>query len=105
MSTFEEERDNVGPGWQGLIQTLHTDLASLIPGYEVLQIKEKFGGLRYYIDFPDGTDEHVRRTVYRLIASAEDLSERLCEECGSPGENKSVRGWWKTLCDSCRGRH
>ena len=58
---------------------------------KAVQIKEKFGGLRYYID---GGDE----TIYGMIRLAESLSFTICEECGESGKLRSG-GWMKTLCD------
>ena len=57
------------------------------------QVKEKFGGLRFYMTM--GTDE-----VYGLIDKAEALSRKTCEECGEPGEERSG-GWIHTLCNNC----
>lgn len=61
------------------------------------QVKEKFGGLRFYID--RGTDEH-----FNYIYFAELMSYKVCEECGAPG--KTYRdGWHRTLCDThAKGR-
>lgn len=60
----------------------------------VHQIKEKFGGLRFYFD---GGDETIRGMIWL----AEYQSQFLCERCYKPGilkENK--RGWYLTLCKS-----
>lgn len=56
-----------------------------------VQVKEKFGGLRFYIN--RGTDEH-----YNYINFAESMSYRTCEQCGSPGK-RYTDGWHQTLCD------
>jgi len=58
-----------------------------------VQVKEKFGGLRFYIG--SGNTE-----IFGMIRMAEEISFKICEECGSPGKNRSG-GWIKTLCDSC----
>lgn len=58
----------------------------------IVQIKEKFGGLRFYVD--GGTTEH-----HNYISFAEALSNRTCEVCGAPGEHRND-GWVKTLCDA-----
>ena len=65
---------------------------------EVLQVKEKFGGLRFYVN--SATEE-----MYRLISEAESQSYEICEECGKPGtlSQKIKGGWMKTLCLECRG--
>lgn len=46
----EQFKDN---SWYPIIKETHDRLTKLIPGYNIAQIKEKFGGLRYYIDFPE----------------------------------------------------
>jgi len=63
---------------------------------EATQVKEKFGGLRFYIN--GGDDE-----VYGMISFAEHLSYHICEQCGSTENVKvrSPRGWISTLCDRC----
>ena len=62
-----------------------------IPQVEVLQIKEKFGTLRFYYS---GGDVYVEAAV----TLAERLSARTCEDCGAVGERRSG-GWIKVLCD------
>ena len=57
----------------------------------VMQIKEKFGGLRFYYD---GGDDYVRG----LVTMAESWAAHTCEECGERGEHRSG-GWIRTLCD------
>jgi hypothetical protein len=55
------------------------------------QVKEKFGGLRFYID---GGDDWV----YGAISMAESMSYRTCEVCGAPGVTRGT-GWIRTTCD------
>ena len=57
----------------------------------VVQVKEKFGSLRFYIN--GGTEEH-----YNYIRFAEHLSARTCETCGAPGKMRG-QGWYYTACD------
>lgn len=57
------------------------------------QVKEKFGGLRFYAD---NADDFVRG----LIAMAETMSYATCELCGNSG-SKRGGGWIRTLCDGC----
>jgi len=57
---------------------------------QFVQIKEKFGTLRVYINWGD-------TTIYELIALAEEMSSVTCEECGAPGE-LYTGGWYKTCC-------
>lgn len=60
------------------------------------QVKEKFGGLRFYVD---NCDDYTRG----VIALAESMSYRTCEYCGNKGHRRSG-GWVKTLCDECDGK-
>jgi hypothetical protein len=57
----------------------------------IIQVKEKYGGLRFYVE--GGTKE-----MADYIDFAEALSLHICEECGSPGEPRND-GWTKTLCE------
>jgi hypothetical protein len=55
------------------------------------QIKEKFGGLRFYYQ---GGDEHIRG----METMAEVWAGHTCETCGDKGKRRSG-GWIRTLCD------
>lgn len=57
----------------------------------VAQIKEKFGGLRFYYD--GGND-----IISGMVTMAEAMASKTCETCGKPGQQRSG-GWIKTLCD------
>ena len=60
----------------------------------VRQIKEKFGGLRFYYD--GGDDE-----ISGMVRMAESWAARSCETCGAPGTSGG-KGWIKTLCPTHR---
>jgi hypothetical protein len=90
-----------GDGWEVIITELckllqfWTDHNNL-PQITATQIKEKYGGLRFYYDpwheFANGT-----------IQMAEALTYRTCEYCGSTdGAKANERGWIKVLCTKCR---
>lgn len=91
---------DVGEGWHLLLVRAHEKMLKADPNYDVGQLKEKFGGLRIYLDsgFSDATDA--------IIREAEDVAIRTCEECGRPGSPRtpigSRYGWIRTLCDTCR---
>ena len=57
----------------------------------VLQIKEKFGGLRFY--YRGGDD-----VVDGMVRMAESWAGHSCEECGNVGKHRGG-GWIRTLCD------
>lgn len=86
-----------GPGWHKLIYDLHQEILAIDPDYRVLQVKEKFGGLRYYVD----TARHGRgrQLIEIAIGRAEAASFRICENTGGPGVlmRRGQSHWYKTL--------
>lgn len=87
-----------GPGWTSTIVALDLEIAKLDPHYELHQVKEKFGMLRYYFS----CDPKVYDQAYVLVGIAEEKSGVTCEICGQPGHARTG-GWIKTLCDACLG--
>ena len=81
----------IGPGWYGLVKELIENAIAAGWDRQICQVKEKFGGLRFYIN---GAPEEV----WALIREAEEKSYEICEECGEPGELRQT-GWYRTLCD------
>lgn len=105
--SLASERQNVGAGWQPLIDELHARLTELDPGYVVDQIKEKWGGLRYYITVSDDLDNGILAEVHDATWAAEEKSLNTCENCGVTGsavttQASSVGYWIRTLCSTCR---
>jgi hypothetical protein len=102
-----------GNGWYDIIDSAckniqhHVDWKRKQSSYDVMtqeefdeehqpvavQVKEKFGGLRFYVD---NCDDYVRG----VISMAETMSYKTCEECGSHGAKRSG-AWVRTLCDGC----
>lgn len=79
-------------GWSDLIDELCTKIEKISPGgVSVAQIKEKFGGLRFYVD---GATEKI----YKIIDKYEKRSYSICEKCGQPGKLRKDLGWIRTLC-------
>lgn len=97
----------VGPGWWPILRSLCRNVQGHIdwrqeqkekygrgegcPQVVVAQIKEKFGGLRFYYD--GGND-----VIDGMVRMAEAWAANSCEECGKPGVLRSG-GWMQTLCD------
>ena len=85
-------------GWFPILCDLDAALALIEPDYVVLQVKEKLGGLRYYVEHP--TDE-----INALIRTAETRAAVTCEACGKPGKLRLIRKYLsKTVCDVCGAR-
>lgn len=82
-------------GWLGLIKQLIEDCIKAGWNKQSTQIKEKYGGLRFYIN--GATDE-----VWNLISKAEEESYHICEICGSTQQVGSTQeGWVYTRCKKC----
>jgi len=64
---------------------------------EVTQVKEKFGGLRFYVN---SSDDYIAG----LISFAEGMSYKTCSACGEKSSNQVRRGWIYTLCSPCRNK-
>lgn len=80
-----------GEGWYDIIKNLIEELIATGWDKNVSQVKEKFGGLRFYIDLtPEGGNE--------IISKYEALSYKTCEKCGKDGMLRKG-GWIQTLCD------
>ncbi len=93
----------IGSGWYGLMDKLcdciqnyvdnnkHTGIKQV----EVQQVKEKFGGLRFY---NSGGDNRTDGMVW----FAERMSYTICEGCGSNQNVYQTKGGWvRTLCTPC----
>lgn len=80
-----------GEGWYEMTKNLIDELIAIGWNKRINQAKEKFGGLRFYIeDAPAGAHE--------IIVKYEKLSYTICEKCGKEGVARKG-GWIKTLCD------
>jgi hypothetical protein len=82
----------ISNGWFGLVKELIEDCIALGWDKQICQIKEKFGGLRFYIN--SGSDE-----IFNRISEAEDKSMEVCEVTGLPGKLRTDIRWYRTLCD------
>ena len=91
----------ISEGWWLIIERLCANIqhhlnwknkeSEVVPQVVVRQIKEKFGGLRFYYD--GGDDE-----ITGMVRMAESWAGNTCETCGNKGELRSG-GWIRTLCD------
>ena len=96
-----------GDGWYWLINRLcsnlqwntdHNNTSGKYPQVVAVQVKEKFGGLRFYI-------ESASDAQYAVIDFAETLSEYTCEKCGSVKDvGQTTIRWVTTLCKECAER-
>lgn len=95
-----------GDGWYKILEQLIDQIDSYIQqkykdkefDFQIVQIKEKFGGLRFYFD---GGDD----VIHELTRLAENLSYNTCEYCGSNQNIFRSHGWIVTACHDCATTH
>lgn len=90
-----------GDGWYQILNSLcgqiqnHLDRINrkeeIVKQVVAVQVKEKFGGLRFYYE---GGDDEIRG----MVRMAESWAAVTCEQCGNPGRMRTG-GWIRTLCD------
>jgi hypothetical protein len=90
-------------GWDNHLLKLDEMLSQLDPDYQILQAKQKFGGLRFYTEnsaaFKESEDfEETSQEFDRLVELAEQESYTICEYCSEPGKIRNG-GWISVLCD------
>ncbi len=101
LTTKDFEGFAVPPGWVTLVDKLCLEIHGYlekfpeVPRIKVEQVKSKFAGLRFYYTGGDNT-------VYRLVSLAENLSEEMCETCGSIIEVKKEGSWVTNICKTCK---
>ncbi len=83
-----------GDGWYWLIDSLCKYISSVDDTVEALQVKEKYGTLRFYVN--GGSDE-----IDGAISFAELLSGKICEVCGSTDAKTRGKSWLSTRCNKC----
>jgi hypothetical protein len=90
-----------GNGWYQLIFKLcrqikkylrkHPEIAK---DFQVVQIKQKFGGLRFYVSASS-------EIISRYIHLAMHKSYNICESCGHSPAKEYGKCWIVTLCKKC----
>ena len=115
-----------GDGWYELLRSLCSEIAAayratgLPEDIKILQVKEKFGRLRFYyrfgnedcgistIDFSDGCSirlpkghSDLHQKIKDIVMKWEEESANICMCCGSPGRLRTDISWIQTLCDEC----
>lgn len=83
-----------GEGWHGLLLNLHEELVQVDPAYALWQVKEKFGGLRFYAEPADAS---VQLRFRDVIDRYQRMSFSVCEQSGNPGVLMKKNGVFKTL--------
>lgn len=117
-------------GWTELAGQLFADLDAMIDDdaakeFEVIQIKEKFAGLRVYWQLGNEqttvVDIHGSGSVQRVdkgpakpsalfdrirarVKEAGQEAATTCQRCGNGGASAGGSGWITTQCETCRAK-
>ena len=101
------EADSFPDGWRkAFFKEMHEELreelirCNFLDKFRVMQIKEKYGSLRYYTcSIPKDCK------VNEIIRKYEFLSGYICIDCGKLGVPVvSVNGWYTPICEHCYNR-
>lgn len=108
---------SISPGWNDIVYNIFKCLSykkpeavwkdssnntTLLHCLEVVQIKQKFGGLRFYYDYKDdavGLTEYDKGLISGIVDMAECIACTTCEYCGENGELRNIKGYYTTCCD------
>ena len=111
-------------GWFDIVDAMCSDIEALLGSeperFEITQVKEKMGALRFYYSL-EGVEDlfidiHTDRgictivnkgdgpalmdRIRSLVAAASLRSTTTCQDCGAPGVRAARGGWVGTLCES-----
>ena len=105
---------NLPAGWYKIVDRLCSELSVILeealevnpetteePLFSVLQVKEKFGGLRFYYMMNTKDDELYRR-IQTSVDNAEDASYSTCQITGNIGVLCKDGSHFMTLCEESR---
>ena len=98
-------------GWSDLVWELIANIELELEGnlalFTIDQVKEKFGSLRFYYQFPNMSKHTSANRISQLVRVAERESSNICLTCSSTDHvetkpSSSSRGWISTQCSGCR---
>jgi hypothetical protein len=112
---FDLSLDSIPDGWmKSFIHQFKDELFNSLGAYadEIMfyQIKEKFGELTVYWNFPDKdyyTDkdyediEELVPTIQNIIKKYVEISKNTCVMCGKAATYTTTWGWIAPFCDDC----
>lgn len=121
----------IDDGWYSLLNSLCEEIMQAYkrhacpPDIVVDQVKEKFGGLRFYYHFYDRpvqihafdglgnfssrrypVGNEIRKEIANIVRKWENESLKIFEKCGTQGVLRTELQWICVLCDDClRNNH
>lgn len=104
-SSWFEDLETWCPGWLGIVQEFADRMTNLLNDFAgekitILDIKEKYGELRFYAATESEDEEFVER-FNNLISDLEDAATITCMRCGNTDTARTRERWYLTYCDNC----
>lgn len=98
--------DGLPGGWSDVIHEHLLELDVLVrrnPAWDVnvLQVKEKYGELRVYVDVEGAGSPDDLERFYDLVEEMEEETGRVCCYCGTREGVRGYGGWIRYACPSC----
>jgi len=88
---------DVDEGWYQIVIDCDKELSEIDPKYEIYQIKQKFGALRYYTRITQPFNEQIYLKATSIVNKYESISKVTCEATGLPGVLMKSKGLYRTL--------
>ena len=89
---------SVDEGWYQIVVDCDDELSVLDPDYKVVQIKQKFGILRYYFQPSVPANKDLTDAMHAVVRKYLIESSKTCEATGKPGVlMSSPLGYLRTL--------
>lgn len=97
-------------GWSDLVWELIANIELELKGdfsmFDISQVKDKFGGLRFYYQFPNAKKHKSADYISQLVERAEGESWGICLTCGTTDtvvlKYTGGGGWLASQCSDCR---
>lgn len=106
-----------GDGWFQLIAQIATFIANTTKHCYAVQVKEKFGTLRFYVHYDvdingeQTISDEQWRSIQDYIDAVEAASAHVCEDCGidltsvNKESQKKLGYWIRNICKDCGEKH
>lgn len=86
-------------GWAGMLYALRNYLETLSQSIHVDQVKEKFGGLRFYFHVETDIDSDDFNGIQDAVDAIESMSYTTCYVCPSRATHQGEGYWVRWFCD------
>ena len=108
--------DFIPDGWADVLYPYLEKLTSILKYYKltdylyIQQVKEKFGGLRFYYSFWNEDREFTEKEqkgaelFQKIVWKMESATETVCCDCGATENIECYGGWVHFSCPECEAK-